>query len=310
LATFLLGSSFVAGKILLARGVPATILMGWRFFAAALCTLPFAIAEVRSNFKAFFPPTIRDAAKIAAIGLLQTTAVMGTLLLAMKFIPVSTAALLQYTSPLWLASFSPLLAGKRLQARETVGILFGLSGVALATSIGSEGFVGNALLGDGLALLSAICWVFASIARNRQSPALRPWTLAFWQMLTGATVILALGYSSGERWPTALGLEGWLWFAWLSLPASAGAAGLCFIVLDSGGLRRCSSFLFLAPLFTTLLSFILIDETITVSQIGADLLVGISLWLLSSSGVATTVAPASSPPATVTSRRGASDSDH
>lgn len=285
-ATFLMGSSFVAGKILLAHGVPATLLMGWRFFVAAFCTLPFAIDERGRNLSSLFPLTWSDTAKTILIGLLQTTGVMGTLLLALKFVPTSTAALLQFTNPLWMAAISPLLLGRKLRSRGGLGLLLGICGVALAIASGIHIDASTALLGDGLALLSAICWVLATLLRTHHAPRLGSWTLAFWQMLIGSLAILMLGYAIGEHWPMELGATGWLWFAWLSIPASSGATGLCFIVLDTKEPWRCSSFLFLAPLFTILLSFVLTGEAITVAQIGADLMVGGALWLLNS-GTAT-----------------------
>ena len=39
-STFLMGSSFIAGKILPREGFPPTLLVGWRFLVAALATLP------------------------------------------------------------------------------------------------------------------------------------------------------------------------------------------------------------------------------------------------------------------------------
>lgn len=80
-ATFLMGSSFVAGKVLL-RTVPPLALVGWRFllaavFTAALITLrPAQRLQVCNEFRAI---TVRDWAIITLIGGLQTTAVMGLL---------------------------------------------------------------------------------------------------------------------------------------------------------------------------------------------------------------------------------------
>ena len=39
-AAFLLGSSFIAGKMLLNDGFPSLILVGYRFLVAAFATLP------------------------------------------------------------------------------------------------------------------------------------------------------------------------------------------------------------------------------------------------------------------------------
>jgi drug/metabolite transporter (DMT)-like permease len=279
-ATFLMGSSFIAGRILLEQGVPATLLMGWRFFVAACCTLPFALVERTRDMTPLMPISFSDALKTLIIGLLQTTSVMGTLMLAMKFIPASTAAILQFSNPLWLAAISPLLLGQKLKRLSGIAVSLGLAGVMLTIAGGSAHVSSQQLIGAALALLSALCWVISTLARMRYTPRIGRWALAFWQMLLGSIAILGFGYLSGEKWPTGLDGRSWLWFAWLSVPASAGASGLCFIVLHSADTRRCSCFLFLAPLFTLFLSFLALDEAITVTQVVADLMVGAALWLL------------------------------
>jgi drug/metabolite transporter (DMT)-like permease len=71
-ATFLMASSFIAGKILLAHGVPAFLLVGWRFVLAAAAAVVFFTAD---DFRAaLFPPrfAISHWMTIVMIGVLQT----------------------------------------------------------------------------------------------------------------------------------------------------------------------------------------------------------------------------------------------
>ena len=78
------------------------ILVGWRFFAAALATLPLVLAGERNIVAALLPAKagLRDVALVILIGLLQTAAVMGLLFWAMQFISASTAAILLFTNPI------------------------------------------------------------------------------------------------------------------------------------------------------------------------------------------------------------------
>src|SRR5262249_29483818 len=100
-STFLMGSSFVAGKILLLQGFEPMVLVGWRFLVAAMATLPFVILSPGSKGGRLVPAgtTLRDAGWVFLIGLLQTAAVMGLLFLAMRSISASTAAILLFTNP-------------------------------------------------------------------------------------------------------------------------------------------------------------------------------------------------------------------
>src|SRR3546814_8381704 len=54
-STFLMGSSFVAGKILIQQGFPTMMLVGWRFLVAALATLPLVLLDKGSLKQALFP---------------------------------------------------------------------------------------------------------------------------------------------------------------------------------------------------------------------------------------------------------------
>ena len=96
-------------------------------------------------------------------------------------------------------------------------------------------------------------------------------------------IILALAYSIGQRWTLDTTARRWLWFCWLAVPGSTGAFGLWFIALNRGGAVRTSSFLFLAPLFATLLSLAVFGSSVTVWQIVGGVLIAIALWIVNRS---------------------------
>lgn len=277
-STFLMGSSFMAGKILLERSIPPMSLVGWRFLLAALCTLPLALFG--RQWRSIIPRNVRDALWIAVIGLLQTSAVMGLLFYAMRTIPASTAAILLFTNPLWVAMFGPVFLGERLRSDSYIGLLLGIIGVALAIGIHGSAQNAGALMGDGVALLSAFCWAVATIINKRIRIDLGTWAISFWQMFIGSLVVLAIAYAQGDVWPAQLSYGDWAWFFWLAVPASTGSFGLWFAALERGGATRCSGFLFLVPLFTIVLSFLIRGNPITLTQVGGGVLVGAAIWLL------------------------------
>jgi drug/metabolite transporter (DMT)-like permease len=48
-ATLLMASSFIAGKALLATGIPPFLLIGWRFVLATLAALPLCASMGRAS---------------------------------------------------------------------------------------------------------------------------------------------------------------------------------------------------------------------------------------------------------------------
>jgi drug/metabolite transporter (DMT)-like permease len=281
-STFLMGSSFVAGKILLQGGIPSLLLVGWRFFVAALATLPLVLLEGRPR-RALLPPGagLREAALTILIGLLQTAAVMGLLFLAMNSISASTAAILLFTNPIWVALLGRLFLGEALPASRLAGLFLGLVGVGFAIGVGPELLSGGSqVTGELIGIGSSLCWAVATLVNKRARLPLGPWALSFWQMLIGSLALLGLAYGLGQHWPAATTVPQWGWFLWLAVPASTGSFGLWFVALEKGGATKTSGFLFLAPLFTVLLSFFVLGAALSWQQGVGGGLIGFALWLV------------------------------
>jgi drug/metabolite transporter (DMT)-like permease len=281
-ATFLMGSSFVAGKILLTDGFPPMLLVGWRFLAAALAMVPLVLLDGTSFRRALAPPglRLRDAAAVILIGILQTAAVMGLLFLALRTISAATAAILLFTNPIWVALLGRIFLAEPLHGARVTGLGLGIVGVALATGAGGIAPDLGGAPGELVALAAALCWAAATIVNKRAALPLRAWALSFWQMLTGSLVLLGIGYGAGEHWPAAATPADWGWFLWLAVPASTGSFGLWFVALRRGGATRSSGFLFLAPLFAAVLSRFVLGATLGWLQGAGGVLIGVALWLV------------------------------
>jgi drug/metabolite transporter (DMT)-like permease len=282
-STVLMGSSFIAGKILLQAGVPPMLLVGWRFFVAALATLPLVLLDHRNPWRALRPPSmsLRDGAVVVVIGLLQTAGVMGLLFLAMQTISASTAAILLFTNPILVALLGRLFLGETLHRMRVLGLIVGAAGVALAIGVGPQLFVGTGtLVGEIIGLLSALCWALATIVTKRSNVPMGAWALSFWQMLVGSLAVLAYACATGERWPAVFTPAQWAWFFWLAIPASTGSFGLWYVALARGGATRTSGYLFLAPLFTVILAYFILGASLSWIQACGGLLVGVALWLV------------------------------
>jgi drug/metabolite transporter (DMT)-like permease len=281
-STFLMGSSFVAGKILLSDGFPALLLVGWRFLVAALATLPLVLSEGHL-VRALFPRRVhsRDIALVILIGLLQTSGVMGLLFLAMESIPASTAAILLFTNPIWVALLGRLFLKETLPPRRLAGLLCGVVGVGFAIRVGPEVLMGiGSSIGELIALGSSCCWAVATVLNKRAHLPIGPWALNFWQMLIGSLALLCLAYSVGQRWPSEVSAIDWGRFLWLAIPASTGSFGLWFMALKRGGATKASGYLFLTPLFTVILSFLVLGSPLSWEQAIGGCLIGFGLWLV------------------------------
>lgn len=282
-STFLMGSSFVSGKILLEQGFDPLMLVGWRFFLAALATLPLVFMQGGSWHDNLLPRHLdtRQLLVIAIIGLTQTTAVMSLLFLAMRTVSASTAAILLFTNPVWVAVGNRLFFAQPLKANRLLGLVTGLIGVALAigADVAKDPQPG-AWIGVTLGLGAAVSWATATLLIKRNPVAVGTWTLSFWQLFIGAVGALACALLAGEHWPDQLSIQQWGWFAWLAIPASTGSFGLWFVALKQADATSTSGWLFLAPMFAVLLSWAVLDIQLSAWQCLGGLLVAASIWLM------------------------------
>jgi drug/metabolite transporter (DMT)-like permease len=153
--------------------------------------------------------------------------------------------------------------------------------VILAIGLGAHSFSApGAIAGELIGLASAVCWASATIVNKRANLPLGSWALSFWQMLTGSIALLTIAYGAGEHWPTGLGPRQWAWFLWLAVPASTGSFGLWFVALNKGGATRTSGYLFLAPVFTAVLSFFILGTALSWIQAFGGVLIALALWLV------------------------------
>ena len=270
-ATFFMGSSFIASKILL-KTIPPFTLVGWRFFVAALATLPLVYSLER------YPQSSKPRwGIIALIGLLQTGGTMGLLFLSMLYVSASTAAILLFTNPLWVAVLSYFFLKERLSFQKITGLVLGITGVALL--IGLKESLGQSK-GELLGVASSLCWASATIINRKYPTGIGTWRLSFWQMFTGSLALIGLSLIFNEPFPAQLSWENVAWFLWLAIPSSTGSFGLWFLALKKGGATQSSAFLFMTPLFTILLSALIFKIMPTFTQTIGGLLVFVALFLV------------------------------
>ncbi|QKR98457.1 DMT family transporter [Sphingobium sp. WTD-1] len=274
-----MGSSFVATQLLLKSGLPPLLLSGCRFLVATLSLLPFLLMESPRDGFRWRSPRRRDAVLTLLLGLLQIAAVMALVSAAMRFIDAATVAILLFTNPLIVMLVAGRALGEQLNRINRLGMVVGCAGIPVIVG-GKITVSANGLIGHGLAIAAAFCWAGATIAHRKFQPNLRPATLNFWQMLVGALTLMSIAQLKCERWPTHLDFAQVIWFLWLSIPASAGSFGLWFVALSKGGATRASSFLFLAPLFTSLLAVPFLGSVLGLHQIIGGALVGLGLYLV------------------------------
>ncbi|MBI2978738.1 MAG: DMT family transporter [Rhodospirillales bacterium] len=154
-------------------------------------------------------PGRRELGILIAVGVFQIGLPTGLIHTGLLSVEAGRSAILVFTIPLWVAPMAVLVLGERMDAIKLVGLVLGLSGLAmlfnpLTFPFGDRG----ALVGNALMLGASLSFAVALVIIRRH-----PWTvptirLMPWQMLLG-TLILVVAAAAIEgvprpRWSPAL----------------------------------------------------------------------------------------------------------
>lgn len=150
-------------------------------------------------------PRRADLPIVFSVGLVQMAFCLGAINTALLYVPAGRSAVLAYTTPLWVAPAAALVLGERLTWRKLAGVALGIGGLMLLFEPASFDW-GNAeaLLGNGLLLVSAAAWALAIIHIRAHRWHGTAFELVPWQLLVGGVplALLALWHDGWEsiRW--------------------------------------------------------------------------------------------------------------
>ena len=273
-AAVLWGGQSVVVKFLLASGIPvATLVSARTSLAFFLLAAVLAATAPRS-----FSIRRRDLPYFAVLGILGMALSNFTYYFALTQLPVATAVLILYTSPLLVLGASAVLWAEPIRRRDLAGALLALLGCALVIRIYAPAALRLSALGVAAALFGACAFAFYNLWGKSGTSRFSAWTI----------LAYALGFSAGF----------WIliappWGFFLSPHRGAIWAGLAVVVVAGtilpfacylAGLARISAAhanltSTLEPLAAALAAFLVLGETLAWPQLlgGALTLAGIAL---------------------------------
>jgi drug/metabolite transporter (DMT)-like permease len=154
-------------------------------------------------------PKRGDIAVVLNISLLHMVAFAALVAIGLQFITAGRSVVLGYTAPLWVVPGAWLFLGERLTARRAAGVGIGVAGLALMFNpLAFDWRDSNAVLGNGLILLGALCWAVSILHVRAHTWISTPFQLVFWEVLLATVVLLVLALLvEGPPPPIAWSLE-------------------------------------------------------------------------------------------------------
>jgi drug/metabolite transporter (DMT)-like permease len=249
LALVVMWSSGFIGAALGTRFAPADTLLAWRYVAAAVIVVTWAVVRgVR--------PDRRTWPRLALIGLLCQCLYLGGVVTGVGLgVPPGTAALVAALQPLLVAVVAGPLLGERTTTWQRVGLVLGVVGVALVVAgdlgASSGGVVGYALVVGGMLGLSA----GTLLERRLRLPVSLLESLTVQTMTAAVFFVSVAALDRHLSPPTDPGF--WWSVCWVVGLSTFGGYGSYLVVLRRSGATRVSTLLFLTPPTTALWAFLM-----------------------------------------------------
>lgn len=271
------GTLHPISKLLFREGLTPAHLALARLGLATLTML--AITAATGRLEGVATLRRRDLLAVAGLGFCGYFLAIYLSLRGLEYLPASMNSLLANASPLFVALFSPVLAGQRPSRRALLGLLAGFVGVALLLLSRAEAAGGVALLGVLLSLGSSCTWgLYTTLGRwatGRMDPALITLVASAASVPPLAALAVTEGRLGAVPAAPPLAIAGFFWLGVI-------ATGLPFFVWTAA-LRHLpaasvAAYSYLVPAFGVLFAFLLLGEQPTPLFLlgGALILLGVA----------------------------------
>ena len=230
------GFNWPVTKYLLSELPPLTLRGSSGVIGAALLALLALLSRQSLHVPRWMWP------RIVLLGVLNVTAWMVLMGLALLWLPASEAALIAYTMPVWASLLAWPVLGERPTLSRTIALVMAFAG--LASIMGGNGLSASVqkLPGIIMALCGAIGFAVGTVLAKRRPILLPPIPAAAWQVGIGCLPVAIAGLLIETTNVSAITETGWAllvysvvgqfciayvsWFAALArLPASVAAIG-------------------------------------------------------------------------------------
>jgi drug/metabolite transporter (DMT)-like permease len=269
---FLWSTGFIVAKFGLPYAPPLTFL-ALRFSGVLLILLPLVLL-----MKAPWPAD--KAWQIALAGVMVQAGYLGGVWCAIKLgMPAGLSALIVGMQPILTAVGAPLI-GEAVRARQWLGLLLGLGGVALVVYAKFD-LAGLTAQSIGLCIFALLSMTAGTMYQKRHCPRfdLRTGTIIQFAASLVVMVPLAVLFEGADldlskvQWtPDFIGALLWSIFG-----LSIGAIFLLFALIRRSAATEVTSLLYLTPPTTAIMAWIVFGETLSASGVAgmAAALVGV-----------------------------------
>lgn len=270
LATLFWSGAFIAGKFGV-REFPPFSLTFFRFAIASVIIF-FIMIKYEKNWR-IKPGDVPIFLVLGIVGMFGYHVFFFT---ALKYTSAINSSLIAATNPLITAVLASVFLGDKLNIKKAGAIFLSLFGVLLTITEGNFKIVVQAGFnrGDILMLAAVICWAVYSIISKKVTSRYSPIVLTAYSFI--ACAVSLIPFVIAENPFSYLGtttVSGWTAVLYMAIFPSVIGYLVQQISLKSIGPRRTAIFINLVPVFSIILSVLILHETISLFKIFSSSLI-------------------------------------
>jgi len=263
LALLIWSSTAIANKIAIAYmdGLSAGVL---RSLLAGI----FAVVIVFS-LKFPFPRSSPDRILLAVSGVFSFSLWPVLMSVGIEHTSVGHAALIMTLIPVFTVLFGAIAESKSLKTGWWFGAVVAVASTAVLIFF-KHGLTASSpttatIKGDIIVLIGGMMCAVGYVAGGRLSSKIGTFATTFWGLSIALIVLCPVFFwiSGDTDWANVTS-EGWYAIAWMTLLSSLAGYSLWYFALGHGGIGRIGSLLFLMPVITLFLAYLILNEAVTI----------------------------------------------
>lgn len=265
------GGTFIAGRLLAGSVEPASAAF-LRFFIASAAML----VVTRLVEKKFIIPTGKLWIPLILLGMTGVFAYNVFFFSGLQLISAGRASLIISCTPLVITIFAAIFLGERLTPLKAFGVLLSLSGAIIVISNGHPGslFTGGFGPGEQALVGCVLSWSAYSLIGRSVLATLSPLNAVCYSSMIGTVLLSIPAAYEGlfGRLATISSLD-WASLAYLGIGGTALGFSLYYQGIKKIGAMRAGIFINLVPLFSILLSWLILGESVKIIVLTGGFLV-------------------------------------
>lgn len=269
-ATIFWAGAFIAGKFSIGE-FPVFSLVFFRFLIATIIIFMILI-KTEENWKI----NKQDLKTFLVLGVVGMVGYHVFFFLSLKYTSATNSSLIGATNPIVTTMLACIFLKDKITYKNILGILISLFGVILITTNGNISALFNMKfnIGDILMMVAVLCWATYGVLSKKVLEVYSPIKITSYAFLTCVIVLIPLVILE-KPWvyiPNTT-FNGWMSVIYMAIFPSVGGYLIQQMSIKKIGPTKTSLFINLVPVFSMILAFCILGESISIIKIIAGILI-------------------------------------